>query len=59
MLFMGGEYNEEEYGMQPTLAMHDDDKDSFGPLVLIRSGWLIKQIISANIYNSTLTNHQA
>ena len=27
--FMGGEHNEEEEGMQPSLIMYDDNKDSF------------------------------
>ena len=27
--FMGGEYNEDEDGMQASLVMYDDDKDSF------------------------------
>ena len=27
--FMGGEYNEEEDGMQASLIMYDDNKDSF------------------------------
>ena len=27
--FMGGEYNESEVGMQASLGMYDDDKDSF------------------------------
>ena len=28
MLFMSGEHNEGEHGMQPTFVLYDDDKDS-------------------------------
>ena len=36
--FMGGDYNEQEDGMQASLVMHDDDKIAFGRQVLTRRG---------------------
>ena len=36
--FMGGEYNEDEEGMQPTLVLYDDDKDSFWAVGIDRKG---------------------
>ena len=36
--FMGGEYNEEEDGMQASLVLYDDDKDSFWAVGVDKKG---------------------